>query len=166
MNMESVTPGQKRKILAVFITAFILVSACQSRSGVVVETTRLEQGLENPPGVSEAEVTTLSSLRQIDQFPLYTMVYSGELSLTAAISSLQQYQQEPAWTCFLIIACGVADEVLLGRDIDIWTSCALIIYDRISLIRYLSSIESGQPALWRIVGGLWRRSLNFNLDCR
>ncbi|MGA9348432.1 MAG: C45 family peptidase [Anaerolineae bacterium] len=66
-------------------------------------------------GLSDEEVATLSSLKQVDDYPLYTMryygVYDQRLSSSETASS-------PAWACSLFAALGDANNMLYGRNFD------------------------------------------------
>jgi hypothetical protein len=100
--------------------------ACQSGSVVVEPNPEL---LENvPPELSVHDIATLSSLDQIDDFPLYTMVYEGDPALEGENIALQRYGEEPAWACSLFAAYGDPDEILYGRNFDWDFSPALLLF--------------------------------------
>ena len=100
--------------------------ACQLGSVVVEPNPEL---LENvPPELSIHDIATLSSLEQIDDFPLYTMVYEGDLALGGESTALQKYGKEPAWACSFFAAYGDPDEILYGRNFDWDFSPALLLF--------------------------------------
>jgi len=76
-------------------------------------------------GLSDEEVATLSSLEQVDDYPLYTMRYYGayeqRTSSTETASSL-------AWACSLFAALGDADARLYGRNFDWEYSPAVLLF--------------------------------------
>lgn len=76
-------------------------------------------------GLSDEEVATLSSLEQVDDYPLYTMRYYGayeQRTSSAETASL------PAWTCSLFAALGDADAMLHGRNFDWEYSPAVLLF--------------------------------------
>ena len=76
-------------------------------------------------GLSDEEVVTLSSLKQVDDYPLYTMryygVYDQRLSFSEPASS-------PAWACSLFAALGDVDNMLYGRNFDWEYSPAVLLF--------------------------------------
>ena len=102
-----------------------LLWACQS--GTVVAEPNPEL-LENvPPELSVHDAATLSSLDQIDDFPLYTMVYEGGLD-DEDNAAWQRYKEEPAWACSLFAAYGDSNEILYGRNFDWDFSPAMLLF--------------------------------------
>jgi len=118
----------KRILIFLVLMAFLLFPlwACQSSSTVVEPA---PQSIENIPGeLSILDVATLSSLDQIDDFPLYTMVYQGNIPSGEESSATQRYAEEPAWACSLFTAYGDSDEILYGRNFDWDFSPALLLF--------------------------------------
>lgn len=76
-------------------------------------------------GLSDAEVATLSSLKQVDDYPLYTMRYHGAY---AQRMSLTGDTSPPAWACSLFAALGDADHMLYGRNFDWEYSPAVLLF--------------------------------------
>ncbi len=69
-------------------------------------------------GLTDAEVATLSSLEQVDDYPLYTMRYYGAYEQR---TSSTETASLPAWACSLFAALGDADHafgMLYGRNFD------------------------------------------------
>jgi hypothetical protein len=89
------------------------------------------QSLEEiPPGMTQAEVNTLTSLEEIDPYPLYSMVYKVESNQDTA-ESIQNFTKpirQPAWGCSLFTVFGDEDEMLFGRNFDWDFSPALFLY--------------------------------------
>lgn len=111
-------------LLMTFLMVFLW--GCQSTSGVMEPKREI---LENiPPRLSVQDVTTLSSLEQIDDFPLYTMVYEGAFVPEEESLSALKYEEEPAWACSLFTVYGNPEEILYGRNFDWDFSPALLLF--------------------------------------
>ena len=116
-----------------FVYFFVLLTisvaplwACQSGSVVVEPNPELLENVH--PELSVHDIATLSSLEQIDDFPLYSMAYEGDLALSSESAALQKYGEEPAWACSLFAAYGDPDEILYGRNFDWDFSPALLLF--------------------------------------
>jgi hypothetical protein len=90
-------------------------------------------------GLSRQDIATLRSLKQIDDFPLYTMVYQGsyEEVASAAIAPdtslanllpVERSLPTPAWACSLFAALGDPERMLYGRNFDWQFSPALLLF--------------------------------------
>jgi hypothetical protein len=87
-------------------------------------------------GLSEAEITTLGSLAQVDDYPLYTMRYQGAYASAALYAperrspaiALRDASPRPAWACSLFAALADADQALYGRNFDWRFSPALLLF--------------------------------------
>ena len=81
--------------------------------------------------LSEQEVATLSSLKKVDDFPLYTMHYYGSsepgLSGSAGHQESANAQLPATWACSLFAALGGADK-FYGRNFDWVDSPALLLF--------------------------------------
>lgn len=115
---------RKTYLAGMLITAICLLGGCDSRA-VEIDPVFEQQTL---PGYTSLEIQTLSSLKQIDDFPLYTMVYQGDIPTDVESSSTQRYVEEPAWGCSLFTAYGDPDEILYGRNFDWDFSPALLLF--------------------------------------
>jgi len=76
-------------------------------------------------GLSDEEVATLSSLKQVDDYPLYTMRYYG--AYEQRLSSTETASL-PAWGCSLFAALGDAAHKLYGRNFDWEYSPAVLLF--------------------------------------
>ena len=114
-------------ISALFISLVLLMGACQSRVDVEIASPAvvIEQ---IPSGFTEAEFNTLSSLVQIDDYPLYTMSYQGDYFSRDENTSLQREDKEPAWACSLFAAFGDKGEMIYGRNFDWDYSPGLLLF--------------------------------------
>ena len=65
-----------RLIHLLFIVA-ILLSGCQSATS-----SRSSKEIEIPAGMTNEEAASLQSLQLVDSYPLYTMQYTGPLTLS------------------------------------------------------------------------------------
>jgi hypothetical protein len=91
-------------------------------------------------GLSDEEVATLSSLEQVDGYPLYTMRYYGayraEVSATevvegpgnSSVPRLNDMGRAPAPACSLFAALSDADNRLYGRNFDWQFSPAVLLF--------------------------------------
>jgi hypothetical protein len=91
-------------------------------------------------GLADKEVTTLSSLEQVDDYPLYVMRYYGaynqRLSSAAGVKRLVRANLPnpnlvavpPAWACSLFAALGDADNMFYGRNFDWEYSPAVLLF--------------------------------------
>ena len=76
-------------------------------------------------GLSDEEVATLSSLEQVDDYPLYTMRYYGAYEQRASSTETASLL---AWACSLFAALGDADHKLYGRNFDWEYSPAVLLF--------------------------------------
>ena len=76
-------------------------------------------------GLSHEEAATLSSLEQVDDYPLYTMRYYGAYNQRASSTETASL---PAWACSLFTALGDADHKLYGRNFDWEYSPAVLLF--------------------------------------
>ena len=74
--------------------------------------------------LSEEEVATLSSLEQVDDYPLYTMHYYGAYDQRVSSTTVSP----PTWACSLFAALGDADNMLYGRNFDWEYSPAVLLF--------------------------------------
>jgi hypothetical protein len=94
----------------------------------------VEPTASRPDGLSADEATTLGSLEQVDDYPLYTMHYSG--SYPEGMASLPAVGRPAAakgpttlaWSCALFATLGDAGSRLYGRNFDWEFSPALLLY--------------------------------------
>jgi hypothetical protein len=73
-------------------------------------------------GLSLHEITTLNSLRQVDDWPLYVMHYRGAYPPLDGSSGADVDESlvgaAPAWACSLFAALGDPSSLLYGRNFD------------------------------------------------
>ena len=84
-------------------------------------------------GLTADQVATLSSLRRVDDYPLYTMRFSGGSRSNAFSHSRQPQAAEvatidPTWACSLFAALGDPESRLFGRNFDWRYSPALLLF--------------------------------------
>jgi hypothetical protein len=79
---------------------------------------------------SEAETKTLASLKQVDDYPLYTMQYYREYATrrTSSRSAAQEAGSVPGWACSLFTVLLDEDHLLYGRNFDWDFSPALLVF--------------------------------------
>jgi hypothetical protein len=98
-----------------------------------IDTARVREGLEamGLSGVPENVVATLSTLKKIDSYPVYTMRYFGpyvrasELQAEAGQQGLS-VQGEREWACSLFAAVGDPDGPIFGRNFD-WEHSPILV---------------------------------------
>jgi hypothetical protein len=91
-------------------------------------------------GLSEEEIATLSSLEQVDGYPLYTMHYYGaynerlssiegmEWLMSVDLPDPNPMALSPAWACSLFAALSDTDNMLYGRNFDWEYSPAVLLF--------------------------------------
>jgi hypothetical protein len=90
--------------------------------------------------LSDEQIATLDSLEQIDDYPLYTMVFYGEYAEATSVMELAEHPVDPTlskpslipttreWACSLFAALGDVDSTLYGRNFDWEYSPALLLF--------------------------------------
>ena len=91
-------------------------------------------------GLSSEEVATLSSLDQVDDYPLYTMRYHGVYTREASsigrdngwaslsLASRDVTASPSVWACSLFVALGDGDNMLYARNFDWEYSPAVLLF--------------------------------------
>lgn len=106
-----------------------LVSACTVSPSTPITATPTAP-IPNSSNYSDNETATLSSLKQVDDHPLYTMQYYGEYASrrTSSLPAFQEAGTTPGWACSLFTVLLDDDHLLYGRNFD-WTfSPALLVF--------------------------------------
>lgn len=83
-----------------------------------------------PAGFTENQAKTLASLKQVDDYPLYTMQYYGEYD-SPQVSLLPAGPREgssPGWACSLFTVLLDEDHLLYGRNFDWEFSPGLLLF--------------------------------------
>ena len=101
-------------------TSFLQTTTSPSPS-IIAPTS--ESGADN---LSEEEAATLDSLRQVDEYPLYTMRYRGPYDNRRDSSA--ETISSSAWGCSLFAALGDENNMLYGRNFDWEYSPALLLF--------------------------------------
>jgi hypothetical protein len=126
-----------RKVFLVFIFMMFFISGCIASSTTtplsqdIYITEEILPTLEIPAGLTEDEFATLSSLRLVDEFPLYEMHYYADYShLTpgTSLSTARTYIDKPAWGCSLFAAFADPGSMVAGRNFDWDYSPALLLF--------------------------------------
>lgn len=90
-------------------------------------------------GLSEQEIATLSSLKQVDDYPLYTMRFFGaynhsayseilKQARTKDIGSIYSRKWPTMWSCSLFTVLGEKKGMIYGRNFDWNYSPALLLF--------------------------------------
>lgn len=119
----------KTPLLLWLLPILLFISACQEETPVL-EQPIPERINQLPPGMSEAEGATLSSLEQIDDFPLYIMSYFAgyDHQVAETTSEYMKSEQFTAWACSLFAVMGDPNDMLFGRNFDWDFSPALLLF--------------------------------------
>lgn len=84
-----------------------------------------------PAGLTQ-EQFTLSSLQKVDDYPLYTMTYTGayrpRMGTLPFKNSIVTSDSSPAWACSLFTVLLDEDNLLFGRNFDWQFSPALLLF--------------------------------------
>jgi hypothetical protein len=84
-------------------------------------------------GLTPDQAATLSSLRKVDGYPLYTMRYSGgsrsnDFSRSRQPQATKVATIDPTWACSLFAALGDPENRLFGRNFDWRYSPAVLLF--------------------------------------
>jgi hypothetical protein len=86
-------------------------------------------------GLTEDQVATLGSLKQVDAYPLYVMRHYGAYDQLASAFEVEENgvtgggdAESPAWACSLFAALGDEDSMLYGRNFDWRYSPAVLLF--------------------------------------
>ena len=124
-------PTSKQKLIQVAAALFLagcLLLSCQA-APVIQEPSEALEISEIPAGLSENQALALASLTQVDDFPLYTMVYQADnhLSDNQERGRIQNQGKVP-WACSLFAAFGDPQGMLVGRNFDWSYSPGLLLF--------------------------------------
>jgi hypothetical protein len=132
----------RTRCLLLLLIVLVFTVGCRALPGASVSVSPAA-GVVSVPGLSSEEVATLSSLEQVDDYPLYTMHYHGAYDQgTAAVGRENGWVgtspsgpdatavtiSPPAWACSLFAALGDRDNALYGRNFDWEYSPALLLF--------------------------------------
>lgn len=116
--MISKLPALKLKRVTLILLLIFLLAGCG-----VFEASQLETGdplRTVPEGMTLQQAETLASLRELDDYPLYTMTYSAEYDPGPEPigTNVIETNQMPDWGCSLFAALGDPEQIQLGRNFD------------------------------------------------
>ncbi len=118
----------QKKILLLFVVFAAMMGSCQAGPVIMEAAPDVDPNLILE-SLSPEEATTLASLEQVDEFPLYTMIFQAEYTsgeMTVAISPM--FQESPDWACSLFAIFGDPDDMLYGRNFDWDFSPGLLLF--------------------------------------
>ena len=113
--------------LIILLLVMGLVDACVSPQSTPTPAVAASATVPAPSGMAEDQAQTLSSLKQVDGYPLYTMNYYGEYD-PPRVSLLPAGRTGPAWGCSLFTVLLDGDHLLYGRNFDWQFSPALLLF--------------------------------------
>ena len=112
-----------------FLMLLFSQTACESNATQAVES---PEDAYAHLGLSTAEVDSLLSLEQVDDYPLYTMhhyeAYEIGSSVDAQPLAIVSGNKENQWACSLFAALANPDARLYGRNFDWEFSPALLLF--------------------------------------
>ncbi len=114
---------------AIHLFALGLLGACSVWQATPTSVTP-PSPVPNPAGFSEDESATLASLKQVDDYPLYTMQYYGEYASrrTSVLPAVKGDGPTPGWACSLFTVLLDEEHLLYGRNFDWDFSPALLVF--------------------------------------
>jgi hypothetical protein len=149
---------KERQLLLVLLIALLVIAGCGhttenpagsltampagdlhlSKEAATAALSRAHTALPSPtqePGshdLSPDEIATLTSLKQLDDYPLYTMHYYGPYPQGSSSGGGDREKAgdslPAAWACSLLAALGDPDNLLYGRNFDWEFSPALLLF--------------------------------------
>lgn len=135
-----ITVVVKQILFLVFI--FVLLTGCAESNGIAhpspistnhpIEKFYFPTSTSSPGELTGDEVYSLQTLKQVDDYPLYTMEYKGTY-LTGGVLDIFEYSQtnilvEAGWGCSLFAALADSQNGLYGRNFDWFYSPVLLLY--------------------------------------
>ena len=130
MTTMRLIPDSKPRIFLIPQIFFMcLILGCQALPLVLSPTSDPILN-EIPSGMSSSEAATLSSLKKIDNFPLYTIDYQAAYDQGFVSGSIEgePFFPSPSWACSLFAAMGDPEEMFFGRNFDWEFSPALLLF--------------------------------------
>lgn len=125
----------KIRLIHLLFTVAILLSGCQSNAS-----SRSSKEINIPAGMTNEEAASLQSLQLVDSYPLYTMQFTGPLtlsdntSLTRTSPNIEKMNAPGAnisraeWSCTLFAALGDPNNLYFGRNFDWEFSPTLLLF--------------------------------------
>lgn len=113
----------------IFLSLIGFLSACSAAQTTPIQVI-LATPASNPGGLSENEIASLNSLKQVDDYPLYTMQYYGEYASrgTSSLAIAKKAESTPGWACSLFAVLLDEEHLLFGRNFDWRFSPALLLF--------------------------------------
>src|SRR5512138_1620065 len=116
-----------KKILKLAILV-LLLSACSARQATPIVATATAVSKATEP--VDNQTRTLSSLKKVDDHPLYTMQYFGAYDppRTVRLPAVDKTESAPGWACSLFAVLLDDEHLLYGRNFDWQFSPALLLF--------------------------------------
>jgi hypothetical protein len=147
------------KILFVGGLLIGFLSACTFSQATPVPATP-SAPVPDPVTNAENEIATLSSLNKVDDYPLYTLRYSGEYDFrrTSLLPIEKTADSRSRWACALFTVLLDDGHLLYGRNFDWEYSPALLVftdppdgYASVSMVD-MAYLDLGEEALFNLTG--------------
>ncbi len=114
---------------AIELLAIGLLSACSVSQATPTPVTPTVS-IPESNGFSEDQAKTLASLKQVDDYPLYTLRYYGAYAppRTSSLPAVQKADPTSGWACSLFTVLLDEDHLLYGRNFDWQFSPAVLVF--------------------------------------
>lgn len=128
-TMKWVPVMNKQFKRAISVLLFIVLAACSAKQAIPNPVTATAS-VSIPAGLSEEQVRTLSSLKQVDDHPLYTMRYYGTYDPPRTVMQpvAPKTDSTPGWACSLFTVLLDDEHLLYGRNFDWQFSPAVLLF--------------------------------------
>lgn len=119
-----------KTILRISLVIFVFLGLVSCTTGQIMQGLSVFDKLDES-GLTDEQIATLSSLEQVDDYPLYTMHYYVPYE-TVSADEHWHYAEIPifdnAWGCSLFSAFADSESMVFGRNFDWEYSPALLLY--------------------------------------
>lgn len=117
-------------IIASSTLLFAAVLNCGCAERMVTASPTQSAIIQDIPGLTSNQVTSLANLIKVDDHPLYTLTLSGSHTAKTVDQENMAFngEQVGSWACSLFAALGDADAFLYGRNFDWEHSPVLLLF--------------------------------------
>ena len=112
----------------IYLLLFAWLAACSARPATPIAVTAMAVSTATEP--ADNQTRTLSSLKQVDDHPLYTMQYFGayDSPRTSMLPAAPKTDPAPGWACSLFTVLLDDEHFLYGRNFDWQFSPAVLLF--------------------------------------
>jgi hypothetical protein len=115
--------------ITILVLLLIVLTACSAKGAAPIPVTATAT-VPRTTGLSEDQVKTLSSVKQVDDHPLYTMQYYGAYDppRTSMLQAVAKTNPAAGWACSLFTVLLDDEHFLYGRNFDWQFSPAVLLF--------------------------------------